>query len=182
MLLDEIDKFVTHRDEKPYNILLNVLEAENAEALLDEYLRVRFDASRACIVATANDVSVLPDFIRDRFLIVPIVAPTGADLLDGLVCPRIVWLVRHHLRSLACAQGPRAVAFDAATRSAILSCCADATLVAATRARGCCRSAKLSRWWSITPRRSRSTARPTISDWTDRMPPTKISRRDRWWV
>src|SRR4051794_22090790 len=21
----------------------------------------------------------------------------GADLLDGLVCPRVVWLVRHHL-------------------------------------------------------------------------------------
>ena len=81
VLLDEIDKFVTHRDEQPYNILLNVLESENAEALLDEYLRVRFDVSRACIVATANDVSVLPDFIRDRFLIVWIVAPTGADLL-----------------------------------------------------------------------------------------------------
>jgi ATP-dependent Lon protease len=81
VLFDEIDKFVTHRDEQPYNILLNVLEAENAEALLDEYLRVRFDVSHAFFIATANDVAALPDFIRDRFLIVPIVAPTGADLL-----------------------------------------------------------------------------------------------------
>lgn len=80
-LLDEIDKFVTHRDEQPYNILLNVLEAENAEALLDEYLRVRFDASHAFVIATANDLSVLPGFIQDRFLIVPVVAPSGADLL-----------------------------------------------------------------------------------------------------
>jgi ATP-dependent Lon protease len=117
VLLDEIDKFVTHRDEQPYNILLNVLEAENAEALLDEYLRVRFDVSRACIVATANDVSVLPDFIRDRFLIVRIVAPTGADLLAltqqiaakiitplGLPMPGdtvLAALARHHPRRIA---------------------------------------------------------------------------------
>lgn len=81
VLLDEIDKFVTHRDEQPYNIMLNVLEAENAEALLDEYVRVRFNVSRAFFIATANDVSALPDFIRDRFLIVAVVAPTGADLV-----------------------------------------------------------------------------------------------------
>ncbi len=81
VLLDEIDKFHTHRDEQPYSILLNVLEAENAEALLDEYLRVRFNVSHAVFIATANDLSALPDFIRDRFLTVEVVAPTGADLL-----------------------------------------------------------------------------------------------------
>jgi hypothetical protein len=80
-LLDEIDKFLTHRDEQPFNILLNIIEAENAEALLDEYLRVRFDASHAIFIATANDVSVLPEFILDRFLIVPIAAPVGDALL-----------------------------------------------------------------------------------------------------
>lgn len=117
VLLDEIDKFVTHRDEQPYNILLNVLEAENAEALLDEYLRVRFDVSHAFFIATANDLSVLPDFIRDRFLIVRIVAPTGADLLAltrqiaakivtplGLPMPGdtvMATLARHHPRRMA---------------------------------------------------------------------------------
>ncbi len=80
-LFDETDKFVTHRDEQPYNILLNVLEAENAAALLDEYLRVRFDASHAIFFATANDISILPDFIRDRFLIIPIAAPAGDTLI-----------------------------------------------------------------------------------------------------
>ena len=80
-LLDEVDKFVTHRDEQPHNVLLNVLEAENAEALLDEYLRVRFDASHAIVFTTANDVSALPDFILDRFLVIPVAAPTGGALL-----------------------------------------------------------------------------------------------------
>lgn len=80
-LLDEIDKFVTHRDEQPYNILLNILEAENAEALLDEYLRVRFDVSQAFVIATANDLSILPEFIRDRLLVIEIVPPKGDELI-----------------------------------------------------------------------------------------------------
>ncbi|WP_324134780.1 AAA family ATPase [Bosea sp. (in: a-proteobacteria)] len=117
VLLDEIDKFVTHRDEQPYNILLNVLEAETAETLLDEYLRVRFDVSHAFFIATANDLSLLPDFIRDRFLTVRIVAPTGADLLAltrqiavkvltplGLPMPGdtvLVALARHNPRRIA---------------------------------------------------------------------------------
>jgi len=80
-LLDEVDKFMTHRDEQPYSILLNVLEAENSATLLDEYLRVRFDASHAIFIATANDISVLPGFILDRFLVIPVAAPTGDALL-----------------------------------------------------------------------------------------------------
>lgn len=80
-LLDELDKFLTHRDEQPFHVLLNVLESENAAALLDEYLRVRFDASHAVFIGTANDVSVLPNFIQDRFLIIPIAPPTGDALV-----------------------------------------------------------------------------------------------------
>lgn len=80
-LLDEVDKFMTHRDEQPYNILLNVLEGENSATLLDEYLRVRFDVSHAIFIATANDVSVLPDFILDRFLVIPIATPIGDALI-----------------------------------------------------------------------------------------------------
>lgn len=80
-LMDEVDKFLTHRDEHPHHVLLNVLEAENSAALLDEYLRVRFDASHAIFIATANDVSALPAFILDRFLIVSVAAPSGDALL-----------------------------------------------------------------------------------------------------
>lgn len=49
ILLDEVDKFVTHWSEKPYNTLLALLEPENACALVDEYLRVPFDLSRCLI-------------------------------------------------------------------------------------------------------------------------------------
>lgn len=80
ILLDEVDKFVTHSSEKPYNSLLALLEPENACALVDEYLRVPFDLSRCLIVATANDLEALPGFIQDRFLVVAITPPDGAML------------------------------------------------------------------------------------------------------
>ena len=80
IVLDEIDKFVTHSAEKPYNSLLALLEPENACALVDEYLRVPFDLSRCMILATANDGDLLPSFIQDRFLIVTIAPPDGAML------------------------------------------------------------------------------------------------------
>ncbi|SFC10919.1 ATPase family associated with various cellular activities (AAA) [Bosea sp. CRIB-10] len=81
IVLDEVDKFVTHASEKPYNSLLALIEPENAVALVDEYLRIPFDLSHCLILATANDVDVLPEFIRDRFLIVDVPAPSGAGLL-----------------------------------------------------------------------------------------------------
>ncbi len=80
ILLDEVDKFVTHSSEKPFHSLLTLLEPENACALNDEYLRVPFDLSHCLIVATANDIEVLPGFIQDRFLVVAITPPDGATL------------------------------------------------------------------------------------------------------
>lgn len=81
LLLDEIDKFESHRDEQPYNVLLNVLEPENSRALHDEYLRIPFDLSGAIVVATANDAGRLPSFIQDRLVMFEIAAPSSDDLL-----------------------------------------------------------------------------------------------------
>ena len=80
LVLDEIDKFVTHSSEKPYNALLNLLEPENACSLVDEYLRVPFDLSHCLVLATANDLDALPSFIQDRFLVVTMAPPDGAML------------------------------------------------------------------------------------------------------
>lgn len=81
ILLDEIDKFESHRDEQPYNVLLNILERENSAALQDEYLRIPFDLSRAFFIATANDADRLPPYIQDRLVMFDIPVPTGGDLL-----------------------------------------------------------------------------------------------------
>lgn len=80
LLLDEIDKIQTHRDEQPYHVLLTLLEPENSRALQDEYLRVSFDHSRTINIATANDARTLPDYILDRVLVVAVEPPSGEDL------------------------------------------------------------------------------------------------------
>lgn len=80
IVLDEVDKFMTHSSEKPFHSLLTLLEPENACAIVDEYLRVPFDLSHCLIMATANDIDALPSFIQDRFLIVTVSPPDGAML------------------------------------------------------------------------------------------------------
>lgn len=81
VVLDEVDKFTVYGAEDPFNVLLSVLEPENSQALLDEYLRVTFNLSHVMFIATANDVAALPPFIVDRFLVFAIAAPTQSQLL-----------------------------------------------------------------------------------------------------
>jgi len=81
VLLDEVDKLMTHATEQPYSVLLSALEAENASALKDEYLRVPFDLSRVTFILTANDANQIPDFIMDRVLAFYIAPPSGAALV-----------------------------------------------------------------------------------------------------
>jgi ATP-dependent Lon protease len=92
VLLDEIDKLSTHSSEKPYHTLLTVLEGENSRALLDEFVRVPFDLSGVILVATANDVDALPDFIIDRLTVFTITPPRDEALLavTGLIAANIV--------------------------------------------------------------------------------------------
>ena len=94
---DEIEKFVTHWSEQPYNVLLNVLEPENSRTLVDEYLRVPFDLSHAIFIATANDVSLLPPFIIDRLLVFTVAPPTGEQLMavTRLICAAAVAELRN---------------------------------------------------------------------------------------
>lgn len=81
LVLDEVDKLSTHETEQPYNALLAILEAENSRALLDEFVRVPFDISRAIVIATANDVDRLPDYIRSRLTTFTIAPPQDEALL-----------------------------------------------------------------------------------------------------
>lgn len=92
ILLDEIDKLVTHWSEKPYHTLLTILERENSRALLDEFLRVPFDLSGVIFIATANDAVALPDFIIDRLTVFTIARPRDEQLLAiaGLIAADIV--------------------------------------------------------------------------------------------
>lgn len=77
--LDEIDKIgVGKHNGRVWEWLLTVLEAETASQVLDEFLMAPVNYSAINWIATANDVSELPDPLLSRFRIVR-VPPLGGE-------------------------------------------------------------------------------------------------------
>jgi ATP-dependent Lon protease len=72
VILDEIDKVANVQNSNPYGPLYQLLEKHTAEKFMDEALRMRFNAKHIMWFATANDLSVIPGPILDRFEIIEI--------------------------------------------------------------------------------------------------------------
>jgi ATP-dependent Lon protease len=70
ILLDEIDKAGFSFKTAIHDCLINVLDSTQNHEVLDYYLDVKLDFSRAIFVATANDLTKIPEPLRDRMLIV----------------------------------------------------------------------------------------------------------------
>jgi ATP-dependent Lon protease len=114
IILDEIDKTAGRHTEFGDTLgpLHDLLEPSTAQAFEDELLKVRFDASRICWIATANDLAPLPPSLVDRFLVIEIPAPGEqhmhavlhslyADLIakwDGWFVTELPWAVAQALR------------------------------------------------------------------------------------
>ena len=75
-LLDELDKTGGDTRYDPYGALLQLLEPETAQAVKDDYLDIEFDASSIFWVATANDISQIPDYILSRMAVYEVPRPT----------------------------------------------------------------------------------------------------------
>ncbi|MHC2844916.1 AAA family ATPase [Bradyrhizobium diazoefficiens] len=83
VFIDELDKCSGGRSSLNGSLtsaLLPFLEAETAKSYRDQSLDCELDLSMASYICTANDVSVLPDYLRDRFRIVRVPAPRLVDL------------------------------------------------------------------------------------------------------
>lgn len=81
-LLDELDKSMTYRTGNPLAPLHSLLEPLTARAVKDISTGITFDASFACWVATANDLSLVPPAILSRFRVFEIKAPTAAQAIE----------------------------------------------------------------------------------------------------
>jgi ATP-dependent Lon protease len=80
VFVDEVDKAGISHHGNLFHAMLPFLETETAARYRDQSLDAELDLSAVSYIATANDASVLPDFLRDRFRIIRIPAPRLVDL------------------------------------------------------------------------------------------------------
>lgn len=78
-LMDELDKTGGDSRYDPYGALLQLMEKETAAHFKDEYLDVELNTSCIIWVATANDLSRIPDYILSRAAVYEVPAPTADD-------------------------------------------------------------------------------------------------------
>jgi hypothetical protein len=80
VFVDEIDKAATNANGSLFHAMLPFLEVETSKNYRDQSLDSELDLSAVNYVATANNVSVLPDFLQDRFRMIRVPEPRLVDL------------------------------------------------------------------------------------------------------
>jgi ATP-dependent Lon protease len=80
IVLDELDKARSSADESPTGFLYSLLEPVTARRFSDAAIGLPVDASRVIWIATSNDAALLHPALRSRFKVLPIRAPSRAEM------------------------------------------------------------------------------------------------------
>ena len=82
ILIDEIDKMVKDYKGDPASVLLDILDPEQNDKFVDNYVEEEFDLSEVMFILTANNEEDIPDALYDRLEIVELTSYTEFEKLD----------------------------------------------------------------------------------------------------
>ena len=82
ILIDEIDKMVKDYKGDPASVLLDILDPEQNDMFIDNYVEEPFDLSEVMFVLTANYEEDIPDALYDRLEIIELSSYTEFEKLD----------------------------------------------------------------------------------------------------
>ena len=82
ILIDEVDKITKSYKGDPASILLDILDSNQNQAFVDNYIDEEVDLSRVLFILTANNIDAIPSTLKDRLEIIKLDGYSEYEKLD----------------------------------------------------------------------------------------------------